>query len=197
MKKVGLLCVMLLVLTTAWSQSRQIKGKVIDKLTGNPLPDVSVVIKGTENGTRTDKDGNFVLNTSATGKVDLELSLISYGTMLITADGTGDVAVTMDKEAKTMDDVVVVGYGSVRKRDLTGSVASVKGDEVKKVPAGNVLESVQGKIAGVDIVRTNGGAGSRPAVTIRGNRSISADNNPLYIVDGIQYDNFQDVNSND
>ncbi|HEY0039934.1 MAG TPA: carboxypeptidase-like regulatory domain-containing protein, partial [Flavisolibacter sp.] len=197
MKKVTLLFTLLLLVMTAWSQSRQIKGKVIDKSTGSPLPDVSVLIKGTSQGTLTDPNGNFTLTAPGTGKVELEVSLVSYGTQQIPVDGTGDVTITMDKDTKSMDEVVVVGYGSVRKRDLTGAVASVKGDEVKKVPAGNVLESVQGKIAGVDIVRTNGGAGTRPVVTIRGNRSINANNSPLYIIDGIQYDNFQDINAND
>jgi len=197
MKKVGLLFMLLFCLATAWSQSRQIKGKVTDKSSGLPLPDVSVVVKGTTNGTLTDKDGNFTLNTTATGRVDLEVSSVSYGTQQITVNSTEAVTITMDKESKSMDEVVVVGYGTVRKRDLTGAVASVKGDEVKKIAAGNVIESVQGKIAGVDIVRTTGSAGARPNVTVRGNRSISAGNGPLYIVDGIQYENYQDLNAND
>ena len=198
MKKIGLLILLFLSLTAiAWSQSRQIKGKVVDKSSSAPLADVSVVVKGTNAGTLTDANGNFTLSVSRSGKIDLEVSLVSYGTQLITVNGTEEVTVTMDKDMKSMNEIVVVGYGSVRKRDLTGAIASIKGDEVKKVPAGNVLESVQGKVAGVDIVRTNGGAGARPNVTIRGNRSINAANSPLYIVDGIQYDNFQDINSND
>jgi TonB-dependent starch-binding outer membrane protein SusC len=197
MKKVGLFLMFLLCLTAAWSQSRQLKGKVTDKSTGLPLTDVTVAIKGTNTATATDKDGNFTINAPATGKVDLEVSLVSYGTQLITVDGTVPVTISMDKQAKAMDEVVVVGYGAIRKRDLTGAVSSVKGEEVKKVPAGNALESVQGKVAGVDIVRTSGSAGARPAVTIRGNRSINANNAPLYIIDGIQYDNYQDINVND
>jgi TonB-dependent starch-binding outer membrane protein SusC len=198
MKNVGLLICFLFCMTTAsWSQSRQIKGKVIEKATGSPLSEVSVMIKGTNTGTLTDKNGNFTITAPGTGKIDLEVSLISYGTQQVPVDGTSEVTISLDKEAKSMDEVVVVGYGAVRKRDLTGAVASVKGEEVKKVPASNVIESVQGKVAGVDIVRTSGGAGARPAVAIRGNRSINANNSPLYIVDGIQYDNFQDINAND
>jgi TonB-dependent starch-binding outer membrane protein SusC len=197
MKKVGLLLMFLFCLTAAWSQSRQLKGKVIDKSSGLPLTDVTVSIKGTNTGTTTDKDGNFTINAPGTGKVDLEVSLVSYGTQQITVEGTNTITVSMDKQAKAMDEVVVVGYGAIRKRDLTGAVSSVKGEEVKKVPAGNALESVQGKVAGVDIVRTSGSAGARPMVTIRGNRSINANNAPLYIIDGIQYDNYQDINVND
>src|SRR5215203_1417654 len=109
MKKIGLLFILLFSVVAAWSQSRQIKGKIIDKVSGSPLPDVSVLIKGTSLGTLTDKNGNFVLSTNGTGKVDLEVSLISYGTQQITVDGTGDVTINMDKEAKSMDEVVVVG----------------------------------------------------------------------------------------
>jgi hypothetical protein len=76
-------------------------------------------------------------------------------------------------------------------------LVSIKGDEVRKIPAGNIIESVQGKVAGVDIVRTSGGAGANVNVTVRGNRSIIAGNSPLYIVDGIQYSSFQDINPND
>lgn len=197
MKKLGLLLMMLCCITAAWSQSRQLKGKVVDKSTGLPLGDASVVIKGTNTGTLTGTDGSFTLGVPNTGKVDLEVSLVSYGTQQITVDGSGPVTISLDKLVMSMDEVVVVGYGAIRKRDLTGSVASVKGEEVKKVAAGNALESVQGKVAGVDIVRTSGSAGARPAVTIRGNRSIQANNNPLYIIDGIQYDNYQDINVND
>ena len=197
MKKLGLLIMFLFCITAAWSQTRQLKGKVIDKSSGLPLPDASVTVKGTTFGTTTDKDGNFTISAPGTDKVDLEVSLVSYGIQQITVDGTAAITVSMDKQAKSMDEVVVVGYGAVRKRDLTGSVASVKGEEVKKVAAGNALESVQGKVAGVDIVRTSGSAGARPAVTIRGNRSINANNSPLYIIDGIQYDNYQDINVND
>ena len=198
MKKFTTLFVLLICVLFANAQSRQITGKITDKETGLGLPDVSVVEKGTYSGTRTDASGNFTLNVSAgTGKVDLEVTLISYGTQVITADPSSPVAIVMDKATQALDEVVVIGYGTVRKRDLTGSVVSVKGEEVKKVPAGNVMESVQGKVAGVDIVRTSGGAGANVSVTVRGNRSIIAGNGPLYIVDGIQYSNFQDINPND
>lgn len=197
MKKFITLLVLLISILFAQAQSRQITGKITDKETGLGLPDVSVVEKGTYNGTRTDASGNFTLNVSGSGKVDLEVTLISYGTQIITADPGSPVAIVMDKETQALDEVVVIGYGAVKKRDLTGSVVSIKGEEVKKVPVGNIMESVQGKVAGVDIVRTSGGAGANVSVTMRGNRSINAANGPLYIVDGIQYTSFQDINPND
>ena len=198
MKKLIFLFILINILIFANAQSSgQITGKVIDKETGVGLPDVSVVERNTNNGTRTDASGNFSLKVSATGKVELEVSLVSYGTLLITADPGIPVTVTMDKQGKSLDEVVVIGYGTARKRLLTGSVVSVKGEEVRKIPAGNIIESVQGKVAGVDIVRTSGGAGANVNVTVRGNRSIIAGNSPLYIVDGIQYSSFQDINPND
>lgn len=184
-------------LLQVWAQSKQIKGKITDKATGLGIADVSVVVRGTSNGARTDANGNFSLTVSEAGKAELEISAINYGTQIINADGTADVNVVMDKQNKSLDEVVVIGYGSVRKRDLTGAVVSIKGEEAKKVPSGNIMESVQGKVSGVDIVRTSGGAGSRPSITVRGNRSINANNGPLYIVDGVQYENYQDINMND
>ncbi len=198
MKKLTFLFILINALIFANAQSSgQITGKVIDKETGVGLADVSVIERNTNNGTRTDASGNFSLKVSVTGKVELEISLVSYGTLLITADPTTPVTITMDKQGKSLDEVVVIGYGTARKRLLTGSVVSIKGDEVRKIPAGNIIESVQGKVAGVDIVRTSGGAGANVSVTVRGNRSIIAGNSPLYIVDGIQYSSFQDINPND
>ena len=198
MKKLTFLFILINALIFANAQSSgQITGKVIDKETGVGLADVSVVERNTNNGTRTDASGNFSLKVSTAGKVELEISLVSYGTLLITADPATPVTITMDKQGKSLDEVVVIGYGTARKRLLTGSVVSIKGDEVRKIPAGNIIESVQGKVAGVDIVRTSGGAGANVNVTVRGNRSIIAGNSPLYIVDGIQYSSFQDINPND
>lgn len=197
MKKIVTLTILLFSLSQLCAQNRQIKGKVTNKTTGAGLPDVSVMQKGSASGVRTDTDGNFSITVPDAGNVDLVFSGIGYGTQTITTAGNETVSVGLVQQSIDLDEVVVIGYGQVRKRDLTGAVVSVKGDEVKKVPAGNIMESVQGKISGVDIVRTSGAAGARPNITVRGNRSINANNNPLFIVDGVQYNNYQDINSND
>jgi len=197
MKKTALLALLLFALLNVWAQSREIKGRVIDKTTGQGLADVTVAFRGTSKAVVTDAQGNFSLLAPSAAPVELEVSLVGYGTQIVSENGNGPLTITMDKQSKSLDEVVVIGYGTVRKRDLTGSVVSVKGDEVKKVAAGNAMESVQGKIAGVDIVRTSGAAGARPAITVRGNRSINADNGPLYIVDGVQYNSYEDINPND
>lgn len=105
--------------------------------------------------------------------------------------------IRLQKDNKSLEEVVVVGYGQVKKRDLTGAVTAIKGEELKKIPSTNVMETVQGKVPGVDITKSNGAAGAQVNVTVRGNRSITAGNGPLYIVDGVQYTNIQDINPND
>jgi len=197
MKKIVTFTILLFSLSLVFAQSRQIKGKVTDNKTGAGLADVSVMQKGSSSGVRTDAEGNFSISVNGTGTVDLVISLVGYGSQTINIRGDRAVSASLEQQSTALDEVVVIGYGQVKKRDLTGSVVSIKGEEVKKVPAGNIMESVQGKISGVDITRTSGGAGARPMITVRGNRSINANNDPLFIVDGIQYSNYQDINVND
>ncbi len=179
------------------AQTKQIKGRVSEESSGTPLAGVSIVEKGSGNGTKTDDQGNFTLTLKSTTKSQLVVSYIGYRSETITADGNTALNIKLVKESKELDEVIVIGYGTSTKKDLTGSIVSVKSDEIKKIPATNVMEALQGKLAGVDIVRTSGGAGANVSVTVRGNRSIRAGNGPLYIVDGIQYDNYQDINTND
>lgn len=180
------------------AQTRQIRGKVSEESSGQPLAGVSVTEKGTTSGTKTDEQGNFVLTLRGNAKnTQIVLSYVGYRSETITTDGSSALSVNLAKETKELDEVVVIGYGTTTKKDLTGAVVSVKSEELRKVPATNVMEALQGKLAGVDIVRTSGGAGANVSVTVRGTRSIRAGNGPLYIVDGIQYDNYQDINTND
>jgi TonB-dependent starch-binding outer membrane protein SusC len=181
-----------------YAQEGVIKGKVIDKSNNAPLQGVTVTIAGqTSSTTLTDVSGNFAI--SAKGITNPSLTFTYIGFKAITLPmGEGDAGVVaLEPVNSSLTDVVVVGYGTVRKRDLTGSVVSVKSEEIKKVPAGNAMEALQGKIPGVDIVRTSGQSGARSNVTVRGNRSILADNGPLYIVDGIQYSSYEDINPAD
>lgn len=173
-----------------------IAGKVTDDK-GLALSDVTVMVKGGTEGTRTDGNGNFSLTVSSTGQVVLEFSLVGYKTQDVVVDGSSTVNVNLEVLNKTMDDIVVIGYGAVKKSNLTGAVTSLKSEDVKKVPATNVMEAIQGKVPGVDITRSSGSAGAKANVSVRGNRSLTASNQPLYIVDGIQYSNFEDLNPND
>jgi TonB-linked SusC/RagA family outer membrane protein len=173
---------------------KKVTGKITDP-NGAPLSGVTVTIKGTSKATTTNEQGVFTI--TADDNDVIVFSYVGFESQEIKVGDKTQFNLSLVSAASSLENIVVIGYGTVKKRDLTGSVVSLKSDEVKKVPAGNVMESVQGKVAGVDITRTSGGAGSGVNVTVRGNRSILAQNNPLFIVDGIQYSNFQDINPND
>ena len=171
-----------------------ISGRITDEA-GMPLAGVSVNIKGTNKGTTTNENGQFSI--SAEDNDVLVFSYIGYVNQEIKVPASGEITVALVSSGKSLEDVVVIGYGQIKKRDLTGSVISVKGEEIRKIPSGNVIESLQGKLPGADIMRNNGSAASGTSITIRGNRSLKASNGPLVIVDGIQYNNIQDINPND
>ncbi|MFL5748523.1 MAG: TonB-dependent receptor [Niastella sp.] len=173
---------------------KKVTGKITDP-NGTPLSGVTVTIKGTSKATTTNEQGVFTI--TAEDNDVLVFTYVGFDPQEIKVGDNTQINLSLTSAASSLENIVVIGYGTVKKRDLTGSVVSLKGDEVKKIAAGNVMESVQGKVAGVDITRTSGGAGSSVNVTVRGNRSILAQNTPLFIVDGIQYPNFQDINPND
>jgi len=175
-------------------RQKNISGKITDE-SGAPLVGVSIKVKGTSRGTTTNERGEFTIN--ADDNDVLVLSYVGFESQEVRVGANAAINVSLVSVKKDLENIVIIGYGQVKKRDLTGAVVSVKGDEVKKVPAGNIMESVQGKVSGMDVVRTSGGAGAKPMVTVRGNRSINANNDPLFIVDGIQYSSYEDINAND
>jgi TonB-linked SusC/RagA family outer membrane protein len=175
-------------------EEKTVTGKITDD-TGAPLTGVSVKIKGTERGTTTNDQGIFTI--IAEDNDVLVFSYVGYEPQEVKIGAKTELSVALISAAKSLENIVVIGYGQVKKRDLTGAVVSVKSDEIKKVPSGNVLESLQGKLPGADITRSSGSASSGVNIVIRGNRSLIASNSPLIIVDGIQYNSFQDINPND
>ncbi|HEU4551693.1 MAG TPA: SusC/RagA family TonB-linked outer membrane protein, partial [Chitinophaga sp.] len=181
------------------AQQRTITGKITDQVTKQPLPGATVNIKGTAQGTAANADGVFSIKVPDANAV-LVFSYIGYGTQEITAGNRTALDVALSNSVSNVNEVVVIGYGQVKKRDLTGSVVSIKGDETVKVPASNAVEALQGKIPGADIYRDNGYAGGQSNIRIRGTRSIanpSSSNNVLYIVDGVQGVNMSDIDPND
>ncbi|MDO7851656.1 SusC/RagA family TonB-linked outer membrane protein [Hymenobacter convexus] len=185
-----ILAAVLFLINTAQAQTRTITGRVVSADKAEALPGVTIVVKGTTNGISTDPDGGFTLQVPDKQDVTLVVSYLSFKAqeLMVKPDQTR-VEVKLAPEAAALDDVVVIGYGTVKKRDLTGAVTSVKGEEVTKLPTTTVVEALQGKIPGADITRANGYAGQGASVRIRGNRSIanpSSSNNVLYIVDGVQ-----------
>ncbi len=171
-----------------------ITGTVNDS-SGQALPGASVKIKGSTIGTSTDGNGVFKLNLS-TGNETIEISMMGYKTQEIAIAGKTNITVTLIDETSDLDEVVVVGYGTVKKRDLTGAVSSVKADDIVLTPTANVMDALQGKVSGMDIMKGSGRAGSDVKITLRGNRTINGSNDPLYIIDGVQ-GSYSSLNPND
>lgn len=162
-----------------------IKGKVTDEQ-GNPLPGASVMVKGSKTGTATTADGSFQLNAPADAV--LVVSYLGYENKEVTANGSTALTITLKLSVNTTNEVVVIGYGTVRKTDLTGAVSQVKGADVTSVPVSNAMQSLSGRAPGVRVVQTNGAPGGPVTVRIRGTNSILGGNEPLYVVDGFPYD---------
>jgi TonB-dependent starch-binding outer membrane protein SusC len=174
-------------------QDIQVTGNVTGE-NGEPLSGVSISIKGAARGTMTDNNGNFKL--TAPEKGTLVISYISYQTQELEVNSQPVINIKLTQSTKALDQLVVVGYGSQRKLDVTGSVGHVKGDELVKQPVLTVTQALQGKVAGVQII-SGGAPGSSPQVIIRGTGSILAGANPLYIVDGIWTDDITNINTAD
>ena len=166
---------------------KNIKGKVTDE-SGEPLIGVNISVDGSSTGTITDFNGNFSIDLPA-GRKELVISYIGYKEQTVTVTGNGPVNVKMVSDTQALDEVVVVGYGTMKKRDLTGAITSVKSEDVVMNPSSNPMQALQGKVAGLDITRESGQAGSGVKMQLRGNRSFQKDSgNPLFIIDGMPGD---------
>lgn len=174
-------------------QEIKLTGKVT-AATGEPLAGVSVTVKGTRSGTTTDANGNFSLTVP--DDAVLVFSSVGYETTEMSVAGKTSLSVSLKVSEKIQDAVVVIGYGSARKKDLTGSVASVSGAELSKQPVLTATQAVQGKVAGVQVI-TSGDPNALPIIRIRGTGTMLAGANPLYVVDGIINDDIRNINSAD
>lgn len=164
----------------AGAQSVKVTGIVTDAL--GPIPGANIKEEGTTNGTVTDVNGKYSIHVPS--KSTLVFSCIGYAEQKIQVGTKTVLNVNLTEESKMLDELIVVGYGVQRKSDVATSVASIKADEMKTSPVGNVADMLRGRAAGVNVTATSGRPGSTPSITIRGSRSISADNSPLYIIDG-------------
>jgi len=188
MKRLLMLLVLAAVSLNLTAQTRQIKGKVTDD-SNVPLAAVSVMIKGATKGTQTDAEGNFTITTSDEGNISLVISFTGYNSVTVPANGNTPLTIKLAKSNSSLDDVVVIGYQTVRRRDVTGSVSSVSGRDLKDIPLNSAAEAITGRLAGVQVITTEGKPGADIQVRVRGGNSITQDNSPLYIVDGIQVEN--------
>jgi TonB-dependent SusC/RagA subfamily outer membrane receptor len=169
----------------AIKQEHEVKGTVMDANTGEPLPGVNIVEKGTQRGTATDQNGNYSLTVSGPDAV-LVFSSIGYLSEEIDVAGQTTINLTLVESIEALDEIVVIGYGSVKKRELTGSVASLKEDDFNQGVFSDPVQLIQGKVAGLSIVRPNGGdPNSGFEVLLRGSSSVKGSLQPLIVVDGI------------
>lgn len=187
MKHLLIVVPMFLMSILAFGQ-RQINGKVQDE-SGAPLAGASIVPKGAKNGTQTDPAGNFKLSVTTNGDVTLTVSYSGFISKVVVVKGNEPLTITLAKDAAVMEDVVVVGYSSVRRKDLTGSVSSVNAKQLKDIPIASAAEAIQGRLAGVQAVASEGAPGADVTIKVRGGVSITQDNAPLYIVDGVPVEN--------
>lgn len=175
-----------------FAQDRVIRGKVSDD-TGAPLQGVSVVPRGSTTGVQTDKDGNFSIAVPGTGSVTLNVSSAGYKPASYTTDGKTPLLITMERNVTSLDDVVVVGYQTMRRRDLLSSVSSVGSRDLKDIPVNSAAQALAGRLAGVQITGTEGSPDATAVIRVRGGGSITQDNSPLYIIDGIQVEDALNV----
>jgi TonB-linked SusC/RagA family outer membrane protein len=173
----------------------KIRGIVKDA-TGEPLIGVNVLVKGTTNGTITGIDGDYTLSNVKASDV-LVVSYIGYLTQEVKIGQQTTINVTLKEDTKTLDEVVVIGYGSVKKKDLTGSVATVSSETLTAVPVASATEALQGKMAGVQITTTEGSPDAEMKIRVRGGGSITGDNTPLFIVDGFPVESISDIPASD
>lgn len=173
--------------TTSDEQQGSVTGKVTDSR-GESLPGVSVVIKGTTQGTITDFDGNFTLANVPDDAV-LQFSFVGMKRQEVAVAGQSSISITLEDETIGLDEVVAIGYGTVKKSDLTGSVASVKGEDLNQGAISSVDQAMQGRIAGVNVTQASNEPGGGLSIRVRGASSVNASSEPLYVIDGLPIDN--------
>ena len=175
----------------AFAQGKQITGVIKDG-TGEPMIGVNVLVKGTTNGTITDFDGKFAISDVKNSDV-LTITYVGYVQQSIPVGNQTSFNIILKEDTETLDEVVVIGYGTVKKRDLTGSVASVSNETLTANPVSDVSQALQGKLAGVSVTSQDGRPGAEVSIRVRGGGSITQSNDPLFIVDGFPVSSISDI----
>jgi TonB-linked SusC/RagA family outer membrane protein len=185
--------ILLLCSFSGFSQFR-VKGKISDEK-GESLVGVNVMVKNTSAGTLSGIDGSYSIEVADNQSV-LVFSYVGYGSKEIGVNGMSEINVVLNESAELLDEIVVIGYGSQRKSDLTGVVSSIKSEDLQKVASANITQALQGKIAGVQVVSGSGRPGEAPIVRIRGTGTLNGAS-PIYVVDGLILDNIDFLNATD
>ena len=197
LSRVGVLVLGLFLMITSagFAQNVTVKGKVIDSQTNEAIPGANVVVKGTTNGTITNFDGEYEL--SVPSNATLQISFIGYAMQEVPVNGKTVLNASLNVDTQELDEVVAIGYGTVRKRDITGSVASVQGDDLQAIPVASAAEAITGKLAGVQVLSTEGSPDAEMKIRVRGGGSVTQDNSPLFIVDGFPVSSISDIAPSD
>ena len=192
---------MLLLSVNTFAQNITVRGKVL-KDDGQPLARASVIVKGTGNGTATNDAGEFQI--SVPSNATLVISAVDFTTKEVPVNNQASLNIILEQHDKALAEVVVTGYGTTRKKDVTGSISSISSEALKEVPAPNVVNQLKGRVAGVSVVSNSGSVGSVPQIRIRGNRTLTTSSGasdaldgPLFVVDGIPYGGINDLNPDD
>jgi TonB-dependent starch-binding outer membrane protein SusC len=179
----------------AKAQDIVVKGVIRDQQ-NQTLPGASVLVKGTQSGTVTDVDGNYSIGVPNEQAV-LVISFIGYGTQEVTVGNRTQIDVTLGADLKTLNEVVVIGYGTQKRGDVTTSIASVDTKDIEERPILQAAQALQGKAAGVQVTQPSGKPGSALSIRVRGATSVQAGNEPLYVIDGVPTMDTRDLNVND
>ncbi|SHF07517.1 SusC/RagA family TonB-linked outer membrane protein [Dysgonomonas macrotermitis] len=197
-RKMGfiLLCCFAFALQAQAQKQINVSGTVVDPI-GEPIIGATVAVEKSTQGTTTDLDGKFVLSVSSNAV--LKVSYLGYLPQTIAVNNRTSISVTLQEDSENLDEVIVIGYGTVKKKDLTGAVSSVRNEDIVIAPTSDVMEALQGKISGMDINKSTGQIGQKVDIRLRGNRSIYGSNEPLFVIDGIisGSDGYSQINPSD
>ncbi|MEJ1242401.1 TonB-dependent receptor [Chryseolinea sp. T2] len=182
LKRALLLLILISGLISAYGQMRTVKGKIIAQDDGSAIPGVNILVKGTTSGAVTDVDGLYSLSVDANSI--LVISVIGYATQEVPVEAKSTIDVVMVPDVTNLEEIVVVGYGTQLKKEITGSVQTISERELKDLPVAQITQKIQGRLAGVQINQTTGKPGQGMSVRIRGQLSVSGGSDPLYVVDG-------------
>ncbi|MDR1602947.1 MAG: TonB-dependent receptor [Tannerella sp.] len=189
------LCLIFFIPVFAWGQTKTVTGVVKDAL-GETIIGASILEVGTTNGTVTDMDGSFSLRVAE--NATLNISYVGFMTQAVSVRGKTALTITLEEDTQSLEEVVVVGYGTARKADISGAIASADARIIQEIPAVDASAALQGRMPGIEILQTGTAPGSAMQIRIRGERSLSADNNPLIVLDGIPFNgSLSDISPND
>ena len=196
MKRIYLLFLVIFSHSSLFAQGADIRGTVRSQETSEPMAGVSVTVKGTNTATATNAEGTFVIR-SATNPVILVVHILGYKTQEVAAQAGQNLNILLEEDINVLEEVVAIGYGTARRRDLTGAVSSIGADKIAEVPVASAMEAIQGRLPGVNVSVTEGSPDAELRIRVRGGGSLTQDNSPLYIVDGFPATTIADIAPSD